>query len=156
MGIETGDTVTFEYTARLDDGTVFDTSDPEVATDAGLTEGDADRAFDPLTVTIGADQVIPGLDAGLQGLDAGETATVTVPPEDGYGERDESLVEAYEADSFGQRVVNDEVEEGTYFEFPDRGFGKVVQADDEVVRVDFNHDLAGETLTFEVEITAVE
>jgi FKBP-type peptidyl-prolyl cis-trans isomerase 2 len=155
MAITTGDTVTFEYTARLDDGSVFDTSDEAVAEEAGLEEHKR-REYEPLTVTVGEGQVIEGLDEGLVGLDVGEGTTVTIPPEKAYGEWDEDLVQEHDAEQFSQMIAGGDPEEGVHFETQDGQLGKIVHAGDDVVRLDFNHDLAGETLTFEIEIVDVE
>jgi len=77
--IATGDSVTLEYTGRLDDETVFDTSREEVAAETGLAEARPDREFAPLTVEVGAEEVIEGIEEGLVGLETGETANLTIP-----------------------------------------------------------------------------
>jgi len=87
MTIATGDSVTLEYTGRLDDDTVFDTSRQSVAEKTGLAEAQPDREYAPLTVEIGDEQVIEGMEEGLIGLEAGATETLTIPPEKAYGER---------------------------------------------------------------------
>ena len=68
--IATGDSVTLEYTGRLDGETVFDTSREAVAEEAGLAEAQPDREYAPLTVDVGAEQVIEGMEEGLVGLDS--------------------------------------------------------------------------------------
>lgn len=156
MAITTGDEVTFEYTARLDDGTVFDTSHESVAEDAGIVESQPQRTYQALTVTIGEQQIIQGLEEALLGLEDGDTETVTIPPEEAYGEWDEDQIQEYDADEFSQMIAGQEPEEGVHFETENGELGKLVHVDDEVVRIDFNHDLAGETLEFEIEITDVE
>ena len=153
MTITTGDQVTFEYVGRHDDGTVFDTSREAVADESDLG---TDREFAPLTVEIGSGQIIDGLDAALQGLTEGETETVTIPPAEGYGERSEDRIIDYDAAEFGAMVEEHTPTEGMRIQTEQGLPGTVVHADDETVRVDFNHELAGETLTFEVEIVAVE
>lgn len=62
MSITTGNSVTLEYTGRLDDGTVFDSSPESVAEEAGLGEAQPDREYTPLTVDVGAGQVIEGME----------------------------------------------------------------------------------------------
>jgi len=76
MAIETGDTVSIEYVGRLDDGSVFDTSRESVA-EAEDLEHHPDREYDPLTVEIGAGEIIEGLEDGLLGLEVGDEETVT-------------------------------------------------------------------------------
>jgi FKBP-type peptidyl-prolyl cis-trans isomerases 2 len=156
MPITTGDAVVIEYTGRLDDGSVFDTSREPVAREAGLIEARADRAYDPLTVEIGSGQVIKGLEGALVGLETGDTPTVVVPPEKGYGERSEDHVREYDAKEFDQMVSGQTPEEGAYVETRDGPPAQVAHVDDRVVRVDFNHSLAGKTLEFDIEVLDVD
>lgn len=155
MTIEDGDTVTFEYTGRLDDGTVFDTSREEVAEENGLLEDQPERDFDPLTAEVGANEVIEGMEGGLRGLDAGESDTVTVPPEKGYGEWSEERVQEFDTDELVE-MLGQRPEEGAYLQAQNGQHGEITHVDDDTVRVDFNPDLAGETLEFEVEVVDVE
>jgi FKBP-type peptidyl-prolyl cis-trans isomerase 2 len=155
MAIETGDTVSIEYVGRLDNGTVFDTSRESVATEHDL-DHHPDREYDPLVVEVGAGEVIQGLEDGLVGLDAGEQATVTIPPEDGYGEHTEDRVVEYTADEFTAMIGGRDPQEGMEVQTEEGLPGEVTTVQGETVRVDFNHDLAGETLAFEVEVRSVE
>lgn len=154
MPIESGDTVSIEYVGRLEDGAVFDTSRESVATEHDL-DHHPDREYEPLTVEIGAGEIIQGLEEGLLGLDEGEEATVTISPEDGYGERTEDRVVEYDADEFTGMIGGRDPEEGMQIQTEEGLPGEVVAADDEAVTVDFNHELAGETLEFDVEVVSV-
>jgi FKBP-type peptidyl-prolyl cis-trans isomerase 2 len=154
MTIANGDSVTFEYTGRLDDGTVFDSSRESVAEEAGLAGKMPDREYTPLTVEVGAEQVIEGMDEGLVGLEEGESATLEIPPEEAYGEWTEAQVEEFETDEL-ESMVGQTPEEGGYLEAQNGQQGEIIHVDDEETRVDFNHELAGETLTFDVEIVDV-
>nr|WP_252718687.1 FKBP-type peptidyl-prolyl cis-trans isomerase [Haloarcula sp. CBA1122] len=82
MPIEPGDGVTIEYVGRFEDGSVFDTSRPEVAREHGLIEAQGVEAseYAPLSFTVGAGDIIEGIDEAIVGMTAGEEATVTVPP----------------------------------------------------------------------------
>ena len=155
MSITTGDSVTLEYTGKLEDGTVFDTSQESVAEEAGLAEAQPDREYTPLTVDVGAGQVIEGLEEGLIGLEAGETDTLTIPPEKAYGQPSDENVEEFETDELRELLGGQLPEEGAYLEAQDGSQGEVVHVDDDTVRADFNPPLAGETLTFDVEILEV-
>ena len=89
--VEVGDTVQVDYTGKLPDGTVFDTSDPEVAVSAGVyQEG---RPYQPLVVGVGAHNVIKGFEDGLLGMKEGERRTLTIAPEDGYGPLDPTKID---------------------------------------------------------------
>lgn len=71
-----GDTVSMNYTGRLENGTVFDSNvDPKF------------QHTEPFTFTLGAGQVIAGWDKGIVGMKVGESKTLTIPPKDGYGAR---------------------------------------------------------------------
>ncbi|CCQ36603.1 FKBP-type peptidylprolyl isomerase [Natronomonas moolapensis 8.8.11] len=155
MTIATGDSVTLEYTGRLDDETVFDTSREAVAEEAGLAEAQPDREYTPLTVDVGAEQVIEGMEEGLVGLEAGETTTLTIPPEKAYGEHSEERVQEFETEELREMLGGQTPEEGAYLEAQNGQHGEVVHSGEAVVRVDFNPRLAGETLTFEIEIVEV-
>ena len=155
MAIEAGDDVTIEYTGRLPDGTVFDTTRREVAEEAGLAAEQPGRDYGPMTIPVGEGRVIEGLEAGLQGLEAGDEETMTLTPEEAYGERSDDRIVEYERDEFEAALQGAEVETGMQIQSEEGAIGSVVAADDERVRVDFNHALAGETLEFDVEVVDV-
>ncbi|MFB6136641.1 MAG: peptidylprolyl isomerase [Halobacteriaceae archaeon] len=156
MGITAGDSVTLEYTGRLDDGTVFDTSREAVAEEAGLAEQQADREYDPLTVEIGEGQIIEGLEDDLVGMEEGDSASISVPPESGYGERTEERVVEYDRAEMDEALGDEQPREGMHVRGQGGQVGEIVAVDEESVAIDFNHELAGETLTFDVEILDVE
>jgi FKBP-type peptidyl-prolyl cis-trans isomerase 2 len=155
MPVSRGDTVTVEYVGRTADGTVFDTSRESVAAAEGL-DHHPDRSYDPLTVEIGSGRIIEGLEEGLLGLEVGEEATIEVPPEEGYGSHTDDRVVAYDAPEFREMVDTAQPQEGLEVKTNEGLPGTVVGVGDDVVRVDFNYDLAGKHLAFEVEILAVE
>jgi FKBP-type peptidyl-prolyl cis-trans isomerase 2 len=155
MAIATGDSVTLEYTGRLDDGTVFDTSLESVADESELAESQPDREYSPLTVEVGEGQIIDGLEEALPGMEQGETRTVTIPPEKAYGEWTEERVREYDAAEFSQMLDGETPEEGEFVQTAQGDFAEITHADDETVRLDFNHSLAGETLEFDIEIVDV-
>lgn len=147
--------MTIEYTGRLDDGDVFDTSRKSVAEEAGLATDDGEREYAPLTVEVGAEQIIEGMEDALIGLEPGDTPTIAVPPEKGYGEWTEERVKEFDSEEFTQMLGGQTPAEGSYIETQDGGFGEIVEFGDAVVRVDFNPQLAGETLEFDIEVVEV-
>jgi len=154
MAIEEGDTVRIEYVGRLEDGSIFDTSDKVLAETTGLIEDDPDRDFAPLTIDVGEDSVIPGVQEALLGMEEGEEKTVTVPPEKGYGEHTEDRVARYDRDTF-EEMLGREASVGADVETEQGLPGEVIAVEDDTVVVDFNHELAGETLEFELEVADV-
>jgi FKBP-type peptidyl-prolyl cis-trans isomerase 2 len=156
MTITDGDAVTIEYVGRLTDGTVFDTSDEALAREAGLAERNPEREFEPLAIQIGDDKVIAGLQDALLGMAEGETELVQIPPERAYGEYREDRVGEYDREAFEEMLGGREATEGVEVETEEGLPGEVVDVGPETVTVDFNHELAGETLSFEIEIVDVE
>jgi FKBP-type peptidyl-prolyl cis-trans isomerases 2 len=156
MTISHSDTVTLEYVGRLQDGEVFDTSDRVLAQQEGLLEENAGRVYKPLTVDIGDDSVILGLQEALVGMEEGQQATVTIPPEQAYGEYTEERLGEYDREAFEEMLDDRELTEGFVVEADSGLEGRVVDIGEETVTVDFNHELAGETLTFTIEIINVE
>ncbi|HEA15955.1 MAG: FKBP-type peptidyl-prolyl cis-trans isomerase [Pseudoalteromonas prydzensis] len=115
-----------------------------------------DNSFDgePLIFIVGTGYLIQGLEDALQGKEAGDTLSVTVPPEQGYGERHDELMQAVPKSMFEGM----EIEVGMQFRAStDDGDQSVMIIDiqeDEVI-VDGNNPLAGITLNFDVEILEV-
>lgn len=140
MAIETGNTVSVHYTGKLEDGTVFDSSEGR----------------DPLTFEVGSGQLIPGFDRAVIGKDVGETTTATIAPEEGYGERDpERVLEIKKEQLTGVdpepgQVLGLQDDQGNSHQ------ATVAEVGDETVKLDFNHFLAGKTLQFEIEVVSVE
>lgn len=136
-----GDTVKFHYTGRLSDGQEFDSSHGEA----------------PFEVTLGFGTIIPGLEAALVGMEPGQKRTVTLQPQDAYGERDDRLIQKIEK----ERIPNNEkLAVGTVLEAqlpqsPQPVRLRVTEIDQATVTLDANHPLAGRELTFDVEMVAV-
>lgn len=140
MSMIANDTVVrFNYTLTNSDGDVLDKSNGE-----------------PLAYLHGHQNIIPGLEAQMKGKGAGDKFTVTVAPEDAYGEYLAEAVQEVPRANF-QGVENIEV--GMQFQSQtDDGHVMLVtvkDVNDDVVVVDGNHPLAGVTLTFDVEVVDV-
>lgn len=156
MAITDGDSVTVAYIGRLDNGTIFDTSNESLAREAGVDEEYPERSFKPLKLTLGSGRVIEGLEEELKGMEVGDEKTIVVPPEKAYGPHKEDRVAGYDREEFEEMIGDRELEEGFQVETEDGLPGRVIDIGPEVVTVDFNHELAGETLTFEIEVLEVE
>jgi len=104
----------------------------------------------------GANNIVPGLENALTGKTSGDKLKVNVPPDQGYGERDERLMQVIQRDAFG---TEDKIEPGQQFHAQaPSGTPLVVtvtQVEDDNVTIDCNHPLAGETLNFDVEVLDV-
>lgn len=219
---EWGDTVQVNYIGRLTNGSVFDTSYEDVAREAGIYS--FFREYSPLKFTLGDDEIIPGLEDAVDGMSVGENKTVTLSPEDAYGEWDPSKVEEMDRTQTSDRVeevslelfvenvgeepfpgmiykaapynwnrtvleINDDIvtirhdpepgtvistsfglanvsvdeqfiyvrvnpSEGEFVSTP-VGWAEVVDVSEDVITLDFNHHLAGETLVFYIRLEGV-
>lgn len=138
--IKAGDTVAIHYNGTLADGSVFDSS----------------KGRDPLTFTVGSGQIIPGLDKALPGMSVGEKKSVLAVAAEAYGPVNEQARQAVPRDQFPDDIP---MEVGTQLQMqsPD---GQVVQVRiaevaDDAVTLDANHPLAGQDLTFDIEIVSI-
>ncbi|HEC27991.1 MAG TPA: peptidylprolyl isomerase [Gammaproteobacteria bacterium] len=132
--------VTLEYTLTDNSGVVIDQSS-------------GDDAFEFI---YGIGGIIPGLETALAGKEADDEISVTIEPGEGYGEREEALVDEVPVDRFDEA---EEVKEGMQFQTPaEDGSTRVVtviKIEDGKVTVDGNHPLAGVILNFDVKVQAV-
>ena len=135
-----GKKVEVEYVGTLEDGTKFDAS-----ADHGQT----------LSFVCGAGQMIPGFDRAVEEMEVGETKTVTLAPEDAYGEYHEDAIQKVPVDMIpngdqlpvGQRIYM-QTEQGMIPML-------VVSIEDGIATFDLNHQLAGKSLTFEITLVSV-
>ena len=91
--VKNGDKISIDYIGSLPDGKVFDTSIEKVAEENNIFM--PGRKYEPLKLTVGRGEVIPGFDEGVVGMSVGETKTLTIPPEQGYGPTNPELIRAY-------------------------------------------------------------
>ncbi len=122
--------------------------------EVGKGQIESSREIEPISALIGHGNLIPGLEAAMQGREAGESFEQTVEPEQAYGPRRDGLVQRVPRKHFkGAKLVP-----GMQVVLPtDRGQQAmtVKKVGISVVDVDLNHPMAGKTLQFEVEILEV-
>ena len=131
------DRVRIHYTGRLPDGRVFDTS----------------RERDPLEFEAGSGEVIPGISHAVVGMQAGESRTVTVAPEDAFGPRREEMVQEVPRSALPAEVSVGDPLRAQAGEQEVQVW--VAELGEENAIIDGNHPLAGHTLEFEVELVDV-
>lgn len=102
--IQQGSPVKFHYVGRLLDGTIFDTSIKEVAEENGLLH--PMRRYEPLETMAGTGQMILGMDEGLMMMRQGDKATLIIPFQLGYGDRDLGLIPPYSPLVFEMEIVS--------------------------------------------------
>lgn len=116
---------------------------------------DSSKDEEPLAYLHGHRNIIPGLEKALAGKEPGDEFNITLDPQEAYGEYDESLVQSVPRQAFD---IEDELQVGMQFHARFQDGERIVAVKairDEEVIVDGNHPLAGETLTFNVEVTDV-
>ena len=137
---KSGDNVTIHYTGKLEDGTVFDSSEGR----------------EPLPFTIGESQVIPGFEEAVMGMNPGDSKTVTIPSEKAYGPRNEEMVMNVPIDQVPPDITP---EIGMQLELMNDSNQPMVvrisEITEEHVALDANPPLAGKDLTFDIELVTV-
>jgi len=137
---KSGNTVKVHYRGTLEDGTQFDSS----------------RGREPLQFTLGEGRIIAGFETAVEGMSVGGTKTVTVPAADAYGPRRDDFAREVPRDAMPDdidlaegMVLTAQGSEGQTLRF------SVVDFDEQKVKIDANHPLAGKDLTFELELMEV-
>lgn len=135
-----GATVSIHYTGTLEDGSTFDSS----------------QGRDPLSFTMGEGQIIPGLEAALDGMAEGEQKTVTIPADQAYGPHHSDAIQQVPREAVPDHIPLDL---GTQLQVqtPDGRTLPVVitEVSETEITLDANHPLAGKDLTFAVEVITV-
>ncbi len=135
-----GDMVAVHYTGRLADNTEFDSS----------------RGRQPLRFEVGAGQVIPGFEKGIIGMEPGETRTIQIAAADAYGDYDENHIVEVQRSMFPPDIEPEVGQQLQVQQQDGQAIPVVVrEVKDDTVRLDANHPLAGEALTFEVELVSI-
>ena len=138
---QAGDTVAVHYRGTLDSGELFDSSE----------------GGDPLKFRIGDEQVIPGFEQAVVGMEVGDKKTERIPADNAYGPHRTELVLSTDRSAIPDDVT---LEEGdiveVMFSNGQRAPVRVMRVSDEGVELDANHPLAGQDLTFELELVAIE
>jgi peptidylprolyl isomerase len=137
---ETGNTIKVHYTGKLDDGTVFDSS----------------REREPLEFTIGGGGLIKGFEDAVMGMAVGDTKTIRIPAAEAYGTYRDDLAMNVGKTQFPPDI---EPKEGVMIclRHPDGGTidAMITAVDEDSVTLDANHPLAGEDLTFDLEMVDI-
>jgi peptidylprolyl isomerase len=135
-----GNVVKVHYTGKLNDGKVFDSSEGR----------------EPIQFTIGDNKVIPGFEKALIGMGPGESKTIKIPAEDAYGNHDEAMVKTISREVFPADMEPEVGQRLTAKQADGRAIHvTVAKVSESEVRIDANHPLAGEELTFEIELVEI-
>jgi len=139
--VKQNDTVRVHYTGKLNDGQVFDSS--------------LDR--EPLEVTLGQGMLIPGFEQALIDMEVNEKKTINIPKDEAYGDVKKELFHKVMNEQLPQDIkpeigmgLTSMAEDGTQYQF------RIAQVNDDHIIVDGNHPLAGQDLTFDLELIEIK
>ena len=137
---KSGDTVKVHYAGKLKDGTQFDSS-----------EGN-----EPLQIELGTQQVIPGFEKAVIGMSVGESKTTNIPVDQAYGPRRDEMIAKVDRSQYPDdlkpevgQTLGVQQQDGESLQVV------VVEVNDEGMTIDANHPLAGEDLTFEIQLVEI-
>ena len=148
--VKKGDYLLIDYTGKLEDGTVFDTTLKEKALEAGIY--DKEKGYRPCFFRADTGQVVKGIDMGVLGMKEGEEKTLVIPPQDAYGEYKNYLVqeiplsrlELQTPPETGKKIITSGGREV-----------KVLNSTETSAILDFNHELAGKTVILEIKLVSI-
>lgn len=138
--VENGKFVSVTYTGKLDNGEVFDSC----------------QDSRPLEFKMGGGQLIKGFEDAVAGMSLNEKKTFTLAPEEAYGQRDENQMQDFPRDQVPPGM-DPKVGDTVAFSTPEGQQipARLVDMDSEKLTFDLNHPLAGESLTFEIEVVGI-
>jgi FKBP-type peptidyl-prolyl cis-trans isomerase 2 len=138
--VKKGDTVQVHYTGKLDDGTVFDSSQ--------------DR--EPLAFVVGEGRVIPGFEQGVIGMEPAEAKTIKIASDEAYGSHRAELILTVSKEQFPDHIepapgmqLQLQLQEGQPAQ------AVITEVSEAEVTLDANHPLAGQDLTFDIQLVAI-
>ncbi len=138
--VKSGDTVRIHYTGTLNDGSTFDSSEGR----------------DPLEFTVGSGDIIPGLDVAIPGMEVGEKKTVNIACDQAYGQANPEMTQAVPRETIPADIP---LEVGIMLQMQTPQGQvvpvSVVEISETEVTLDANHPLAGQDLTFDIELVAI-
>ncbi|MBS4043091.1 MAG: peptidylprolyl isomerase [Chitinophagaceae bacterium] len=138
--VKKGDTIKIHYHGTLNDGSIFDSS----------------KQREPLEFEVGSGMVIPGFDEGVMQMKVGDVKTIHIPFAEAYGPVQEEMIIDFPRTQFPADM---EPVAGMQLQMSDRSGQNfpvvVVSSNDEFVKLDANHPLAGKDLTFELELMEI-
>lgn len=151
MAVDNGDFVRVNFTGKVKDTEeVFDTTYDEVAQEVGLF--DENKTYKPIPIVVGGNHLLPAIEEAIIGLEEGETKHVEVDADNAFGPRDPKMVQLIPMKEFKRQGMTP---------FPgmkiqsEGNTGKILTVNGGRVKVDFNHELAGKDLVYDVEVTEI-
>ena len=146
-----GDFLRLEYTGRVQEtDEVFDTTIEKVAEEEGIQL--ENKIYGPIPIIVGAGHVLKGIEDSLIDMDEGDKKEIEIPPSEGFGERDPKLIQLIPMSEFRKQSIKPQVGMSITSE---GSTGKIRSISGCRVRVDFNHELAGKTLQYQIKVQKI-
>lgn len=146
-----GDFLRLEYTGRVQEtDEVFDTTIEKVAEEEGIQL--ENKIYGPIPIIVGAGHVLKGIEDSLIDMDEGDEKEIEIPPSEGFGERDPKLIQLIPMSEFRKQSIKPQVGMSITSE---GSTGKIRSISGGRVRVDFNHELAGKTLQYQIKVQKI-
>ncbi len=153
--VKKGDKVTINFTGKLEDGSIIDTTYPDTEQHE-CSDDQCEHEHGPFELVVGEEDFYVPIEEALVGMHPGEKKTVTISPDDAFGDYDpENVFQVPRSDfpedidpvvGMGLEVSGENDEEYMV---------TVVEVTDEAISLDTNHPLAGEQLTYEFELVEI-
>lgn len=151
MSVKEGDFLRLEYTGKVQEtGEVFDTTDEKVAEENGIKS--ENKLYGSIPIIIGAGHVLKGIEEALIGAQEGDEKIVDITPEEGFGQRDPKLLQLIPMAEFRKQGIKPQVGMGITMENTTRIIRSISGGR---VKVDFNHELAGKNLQYDVKVNKI-
>ena len=151
MAVNNGDFVRVNFTGKIKDtDDVFDTTYDEIAQEAGIFE--ENKTYKPIPIVVGGNHLLPAIEEAIIGLEEGETKHIEVDSDNAFGPRDPKMIQLVPMKEFKRQGMTPV--QGMKIQ-SEGATGKILTVNGGRVKVDFNHELAGKDLVYDVEVTEV-
>jgi FKBP-type peptidyl-prolyl cis-trans isomerase 2 len=151
MPVKNGDFIKLEYTGKIiETGDIFDTTSEEVAEEKGIHSDK--KTYGPISVIVGGGHVLKGMEDALVDMEEGEEKTIELPPEEAFGERDPKQIQLVPMSEFKKQGIKPQVGMAITSE---GNTGIIRSVSGGRVRLDFNHELAGKNLEYQIKVVSI-
>ena len=151
MAINNGDFVRLNFTGKVQENDeIFDTTFEDVAKEANLFN--ENKEYKPIPIIVGGNHLLPAIEEAIVGLEEGDSKTIEIDSENAFGPRNRQLIQLIPMKEFKKQGMTPVpgmiiTSEGNN--------GKILTVNGGRVKVDFNHELAGKDLIFDVDVVEI-
>jgi len=148
MSVKEGDFIKLQYTGKVQEtDEIFDTTDEKVAEEAGLHV--ENKLYGPIPIIVGGGHVLKAMDDALVDMEEGEEKKLEITPEEGFGVRDPNQMQLIPMSEFRKQGIKPQIGMNITLE---GNTGKIRSVSGGRIRVDFNHELAGKNLNYQIKV----